>query len=66
MNFARQERRAANKAAYAELRSVYDQLPRETRSRIVDDYKVEQGRGATISWSNYLAVILPLLPPDAR
>ena len=66
MNFARLERRAANKAAYAALRAEYIALPKASQHRILDDYRAEQARGGTVSWANYLAVILPLLPPEAR
>ena len=58
--------RIANIEAAARLRSEYRSLPRETQKRLVEDYRREQSAGGTMSWSHYIAVIMPLLPAAAR
>jgi hypothetical protein len=60
------EERAANIAAHAHLTSQYRSLPRETQKRLVADYRREQLAGGTMSWSTYVAVVMPLLPDEAR
>jgi hypothetical protein len=59
-------RKADNKAAYAASRQAFDQLPQSTKDQIKADFAAERARNSEISWAKYIAVILPLLPADAR
>jgi hypothetical protein len=65
-SFAKEQRKATNRAAYAVLRSEYDNLPAETRAKLVTEFKTERVRNPIMTWSKYLTVILPLLPAEAR
>jgi hypothetical protein len=58
--------RIANIEAHASLTREYRNLPRETQKRLIDDYRREQANGATMTWSSYIAAIMPRLPREAR
>ncbi|MCC8935656.1 hypothetical protein H8A99_03880 [Bradyrhizobium sp. Arg68] len=61
----RLDRRATNRAAYAELRAQYDSLPPETRDRLIAYFRDERTRSPEIRWPHYLGATLPLLPREA-
>ena len=54
------------RASYDALTDAYARLPAATRAQLNAAFKAERSRGAALSWGQYLAVVLPLLPPDAR
>ena len=59
-------KRAANIAAYAAISAEYRKLPKETRDRLLDDFRSEKANGGTVGWSRYIEVVIPRLPPEAR
>jgi len=48
------------------LRAEYNRLPRETREQLKTGFRAERERNDVMTWTRFLEVLLPLIPPEAR